>query len=303
MGKTYLIIDVSNLAYRSAYGCKSLNTSKGRFSGHVFGSVSSIIYALSPNEPSNQDSPLFLLWRELRSLDVTPVFCYDGKDSKVFRRTILPEYKANRQGHDFNPLPEVQEILRLWPGIHVMADDKEGDDGIAYAVKMRQGKPCVVWSGDKDLQGLLQFPNVKVFSPNLKRFVESSDIYDAYHLMDNPGRIYLAKALFGDASDGIKGVERLTKKQVEPFLNALDVNTPDDFYRAMGALKPQCVSSKNWEKLQADKDKVQKNYQVVLPQLDFQKESVTKVVGGFESLKAQLVEYECFSLLPQIDML
>ena len=288
MEKIWLIIDTSNLIYRAAYASSSLTTSSGRPSGHVFGSVASIIAFLR---------------NELSGKNVVPVFCYDGANSKAYRRTILPTYKANREIRDFNPIPEAYEVLKTWPGIHLDEPSKEGDDGIAYAVKMLNCKDCVVLSGDKDLWGLLQFPNVKVFSPNLKRFVESSDIYEHYHLIDHPGRIYLAKALFGDASDGIRGVERLTKKHIEPFLNALNVETPDDFYRTMGDVKPSCVSTKNWEKLQADKAKVQKNYEVVLPQLDFLPQSVTKVSGGFESLKARLKEYECYSLLPQIDQL
>ena len=181
-----------------------------------------------------------------------------------------------------------------------MQDDKEGDDAIAYAVKMRQGRPCVVWSGDRDLWSLLQFSGVRILSPNLKRFVEDSDIYDTYHLINNPGRIYLAKSLFGDASDGIKGVERLTKKQVEPYLNGPNVNTPENFYSLMGPIKPQCISLKNWEKLQTEKIRLEKNYQVVLPQLDFQKESVTKFSGDFTQLKAKLLEYECVSLVGQL---
>jgi 5'-3' exonuclease len=229
--------------------------------------------------------------------NVVMCFCYDGKNAKDFRRTIVPTYKANRIPRDIDPLPEVCEVLRLWPGLHLLEDSKEGDDAMAYAVKMRQGKPCVILTGDRDLWSLLQFPNVKVFSPNLKRFVEDSDIYEAYHLVNNPGRIYLAKALFGDASDGIKGVERLTKKQVEPFLNALNVDTPEAFYQTMGPIKPQCVSLKNWDKLQLEKSRVQKNYEVVLPQLDFKQESVVKVSGDFSNLKAKLLEYECFSLI------
>jgi 5'-3' exonuclease len=286
--KTFLIIDTSNLIYRAAYANSTLLTSSGKNSGHIFGSVASL---------------LAFLRNELSGKNVRMVFCYDGANSRDSRKIILPTYKANREQRDFNPLPEAYAVLKTWPGLHVEEPSKEGDDGIAYAVKMIKGQDCVILSGDKDLQGLLQFPNVKVFSPNLKRFVEPSDIYEHYHLIDNPGRIYLAKALFGDSSDNIKGVERLTKKQVEPFLNALDVTTPDDFYRVMGAIKPQCVSVKNWDKLQADKARVQKNYEVVLPQLDFRPESVTKVTGGFESLKMRLKAYECFSLLPQIDSL
>jgi 5'-3' exonuclease len=279
-----LIVDVSNLAYRSAYGHKELSTSTGRFSGHVFGAV---------------DSLLSVLRKELKGETVKIIFCYDGDKSKDYRRTILPEYKGNRVPHEMDPIPEVEEVLRLWPGLHIKQDDKEGDDGIAFAVKMSKGAPCVVLSGDKDLWPLLQHSNVRVLSPNFKRFVETSDFMKPYHLNGHPERIPLAKALFGD-SDGIKGIERLLKKQVAPFLNAPGVQTPEDFYNAMGSDKPDCISDKMWQKLLDGIDKVIKNYQVILPQLDFDRSSVTNVKGDFTALKAKLAEYECFSLVNQL---
>ena len=41
-----LAVDVSNLAWRSAYAHESLSTSDGRKSGHVFGSVRSLVSVL-----------------------------------------------------------------------------------------------------------------------------------------------------------------------------------------------------------------------------------------------------------------
>jgi|WetSurMetagenome_2_1015567.scaffolds.fasta_scaffold48920_3 DNA polymerase I len=285
---TFLIIDSSNLAYRAAYGNKELRTSKGVFSGHVFGAVSMLSAFL----------------RELAAnyniTDVVMCFCYDGKDAKNYRRSLLPEYKANRTPHDIDPLPGVVEILRLWPGLHIVQDDKEGDDAIAFAVKMRAGRSCIVWSGDKDLFALLKFPNCQIFSPNLKRFVETVDLQKHFHIKD-PERVYLAKALFGDSSDNIEGVKRLIKKQVEPILNAEGVLTPTDFYGALGTQRPVFITENMWSKLLENVVRVGVNYSVILPQLDFSKSSVVKVgPGSLQLLKQKLVEYECFSLLGNI---
>jgi 5'-3' exonuclease len=282
MSKTYVAIDVSNLAYRASWANKELTTSTGKFSGHVFGAVASI---------------LAMLRNELAGQDVRLCFCYDGKNSKDYRRTILPEYKAHRIPSEINPLPEVAEVLKLWPDtIHIDQVDKEGDDAIAYCVRMREGRPVVVWSGDKDLWSLLQYPNVRVLSPNLKRFVENSDLMEHYHLDNRPGNVYLAKALFGDASDGIKGVFRLQKKQVAPILNTPGVCTVTDFYNAI-AIKPDCMTASTHQKLKEAVDKVVINYQVVLPQVDFQKQSVEFRGGNFTDLKQKLIDYECYSLL------
>jgi 5'-3' exonuclease len=282
---TFVVVDVSNLAYRAAYGNKDLKTSTGRFSGHVFGAASSL-FAYMRNE--------------LAGLDLKWVFCYDGKNSKDHRRTILPGYKAKRAPKDIDPLPEVVEFIRKWPGLHIMQDDKEGDDAIAFTVQMRQGKPSIVISGDRDLWALMRFPNCRILSPNLKRFVEDADVVEEYHLNSNPGRIYLAKALFGDSSDDIKGIERLIKKQFAAILNAADIETPEQFYCALGTSKPANLSDKTWVKLQAGKETVCKNYQVVLPQLGFDKSSVTKVDKGWGQVTEALKEWECFSQLQYV---
>ena len=282
----FLIVDVSNIAYRAAFGNKDLKTSTGKFSGHVFGSVS-ILQALLRNEFKDQE--------------VTLVFCHDGDSAKDYRLTILPNYKGNRERRELNPVPEVADLLKLWPGIHICNKFKEGDDAMAYAAHARKGRPCVIFSGDKDIWTLMKLPNCKVFSPNLGRYVEYSDFYKHYRLQGFPERIPLAKSLFGDISDNIFGCKGLLKKQVEGLLNSPGIETPGDFYDKMGATKPNYISDKMWAKLQEAKETVFKNYQVILPQLDFKKESIVKVTGGFDLLKQKLIEYECFSLVGQFN--
>lgn len=280
---TFVIIDNSNLIYRSAYGNQNLATKAGKFSGHIFGMAASL-FAYMRNE--------------LKDLNCKFVFCYDGISAKDYRRSLYPEYKGNRSKHEFDPMPEGTEFLRLWPGLHIEQDNMEGDDAMAFAVHMRQGKPCIVISGDKDIWGLMKYPNCRVLSPNLKRFVEDVDIIKEYHLVNHPERIYLAKALFGDTSDNIKGIDRLIKKQFDEVLNAPEVETPVQFY---SSLNPTDFTKKTWEKLQSGVDRVALNYKIVQPRLGFDKSSV-KQVGpeNWQLVKQKLVEYECFSLLGQV---
>jgi len=283
---THIIIDVSNMAYRSLWAHKELKTSKGKFSGHVYGLGQSLM-AMRHNE--------------FKDLNIKYCFCYDGINAKDRRRQILPDYKGNRQPHEFDPMFEVSQFAGLWPGIHVKQDDMEGDDAIAFCVNKLNGKPCVIWSGDKDIWALTKHPNCRVFSPNAKRFIVPEDILDNYSIDNAPERVYLAKSLFGDHSDNIKGIDRLQKKQVVSILNAENVVTPQDFYDKLGTTKPAFITDKTWEKLAFYKEKVFKNFQIVQPQLDFKPESVWTVSLNKDPIKQFLIEYECFSLLNQIE--
>ena len=283
---TALVVDVSNLAYRSSYGHNTLYTSKGVFSGHIFGAVQSLCS---------------ILRNELKGLQVACYFCYDGKGAKQERQKILPSYKANRTEHDFNPIPEVCEILRLWSGLHIEQDGFEGDDAMAFCVEMRKGKPTVVLTGDRDSWFMLKYPNCRIYSPNLKRFVEPSDLYEAYHLDNKPEGLHLAKSLFGDPSDGVRGIFRLLKKAVEPILNGQGVVTPNDFYNALPAEKPDYMSANTYTKLKEGKETVQINYKVIIPRTDFAKSAVTKQSGDIVKIKEVLTKFECFSLLEQVD--
>ena len=199
----------------------------------------------------------------------------------------------------------------MFPGIHICQEDKEGDDAIAYAVRMRQPKSSVVLSGDKDLWSLLQYPGCTVYSPNLKRFVTKEDLLDHYSVQEDPNKVYLAKSLFGDSSDGIVGCKGLFKAHVADLINNPNIKTPEDFYQELpgffeeikASKKKKVMTQNTYDKLIVSEQAVKTNYKVILPQLDFDKSSVKVVKGSVDKLKEKLLEFECFTLLPKIDQL
>jgi DNA polymerase-1 len=291
---TFLLIDVSHLAHRSFYAHSELKTSTGKLSGHVYGAVASLIWVYE---------------EVLKDYKVTPVFCYDGKNAKNRRLAVCPSYKGNREVRPFNPVPEVSEVLKFWDGLHIEQEGFEGDDMVAAAVKMRKGKQCVVLSSDKDFFALLQYPGCRQYSPTLKRFVNNDDLLKEFCLDNKPQAVPLAKALFGDSSDNIKGCKGLFKAHVAELLNDPSVNTPEDFYSKLEefynktkAAKLKGVMTQNtYDKLLACKDQIFINYQIILPQLDFDMSSITVVKNNAYELKQKIMDYECPSLIAPIN--
>jgi 5'-3' exonuclease len=291
---TYCMIDVSNLSWRAWHSHEELKTSTGKPSGHVYGAVASLVW---------------LLENPLKDYQTTMVFCYDGKSAKTRRLAVCPDYKGNREIRPFNPVFEVAEVLKLWDGIHIEQEGFEGDDAIAWAVKMRKGKLCIVYSGDKDFNALLQYPGCQQYSPNLKRFVTDEDLLKEFHLKNKPQAVPLAKALFGDSSDNIKGCKGLFKAHVAELLNDPAVTHPDDFYLLLDDFYQKVKESgqkgvmtkTTYEKLLACKEQIFTNYKVILPQLDFDTQSVTVVKNNSYNLKQKIMDYECPSLMAPIN--
>jgi 5'-3' exonuclease len=278
---TALIIDLSNLAWRGYHANGELKTSKGEPSGHVH-------------------SAMNMLQAKLRDLgsSLCVIMAYDGKDAKAERRKIFPEYKANREDRLFDPIPGVKELCSFLPGLHIEQPEREGDDAIVYACDLCASKDIIVFTGDADLWPLLARKNVRIFSPNLNRMVEISDVYAKYHVMD-PTKIPISKAIFGD-SDNIKGVFRLQKRQIEPVLNDPKCVDIDSFY-GMLTEKPVSMTENMYNKTQEAESRVRTNYQVILPNITgFTKASIKRVYKNLENkegLLALLRRYECNSML------
>lgn len=296
LAEAVLAIDASNLGWRSAYGNETLFTTTGKRSGHVFGSIRSLVATLE------NDLCPGLKW--------CLVFCYDGPKAREARQKIVPSYKANRDPSRFNPVPEVEEVLRLIPGLHIKGESKEGDDGLAWIVqKCRDTKTIVLLSGDKDLWALIG-KNVSVLSPNLKRYVTQKDIEEQYGITCCEN-IPLCKSLFGDPSDDIKGVDRLQKKQVRPRIDFLSHGrgkvTMENLLASLALEKPPEMTLNSYNKIIAERQRLIANYAIIVPDLnDWNKESVVhaqKTENSEAQLKEILTRYECFSLLKDIPKL
>jgi len=126
-------------------------------------------------------------------------------DKNYWRKQVYPYYKANRKKErdaselDWNAVFETlnkirQEIKDFFPYKVIQVEHAEADDVIATLVKeyhLREN--ILVLSGDKDFGQLQKYPNVKQYSPVLKKYITCTnpDLFLKEHIMK------------GDASDGI----------------------------------------------------------------------------------------------------
>ena len=128
-----------------------------------------------------------------------------------WRRNYYPQYKANRKksrkesdfdwNEAFRILDLVQtEIRQNFPYKVIKIDECEADDVIGTLVantqEFGQYEDVMIISSDHDFKQLQKFPNVKQFSPLLKKPV----------VEDNPRSNLVEKILTGDAGDGVPNV-------------------------------------------------------------------------------------------------
>lgn len=128
-----------------------------------------------------------------------------------WRRNYYPQYKANRKksrkesdfdwNEAFRILDLVQtEIRQNFPYKVIKIDECEADDVIGTIVantqEFGQYEDVMIISSDHDFKQLQKYPNVKQFSPLLKKPV----------VEDNPRSNLIEKILTGDAGDGVPNV-------------------------------------------------------------------------------------------------
>lgn len=167
---------------------------------------------------------------------------FDG-DGYSFRKLLYPDYKGHRgsKDEDFRrQKPYVQELSKLM-GYSILQDNMlEADDligSLLYQVHESFDRIHII-SSDHDLLQLLKFPNVvmefpkKGFSEVLtvsQHDCESEFGYSSDNVID-------FKALAGDTSDNIKGVEGIGDKTALELLSTY--KTVDEVYIHIDDLKP-----------------------------------------------------------------
>jgi len=126
-------------------------------------------------------------------------------DKHYWRKEIYPYYKANRKKDrdtselDWNALFEIlnkirQEMKDHMPYKVIQVEHAEADDIIATLVKeYAYLEKILILSGDKDFAQLQKYPNVKQYSPTLKKFISC----------DNPDLFLKEHIIRGDSGDGI----------------------------------------------------------------------------------------------------
>ena len=136
------------------------------------------------------------------------------------RRAIFKEYKEARKPAKLNrfyedDIPDTPEnkiyqiqslarLLKNLPVCQVYVKDCEADDVIAYLTRKFSDDKIIIASSDKDFYQLLN-ERVSIYSLHKKRIITPLNVYEEFHI--SPKNFALAKAICGDPSDNIPGVE------------------------------------------------------------------------------------------------
>jgi DNA polymerase-1 len=259
MNDRYLLVDLSNFIFRFA----KKKGSADKIAEEVLNNISSFRDSLACSKV---------------------IIFLDYKGSK-YRKELYPEYKGNRKKEGkfyedlkefFKKLPTITKILNLHFPV-ISYEGIEADDLIYFVAKYLEGR-CVILSTDADL---LQI-DVPQFSYTKKKFITLEDQGAA-----NKDQFITAKALAGDTSDNIKGLERVGLKTALKYLTKYDA----DYFEELQERIPKNTKSKIEQRILNGRDVYERNIKLVDLELvnddilsDDIKKEVVEIIEEFDDV-------------------
>jgi DNA polymerase-1 len=224
--KKLIIIDSNALLHRAFHALPPLTTKSGQETGAVYGYLLTLFKAIKDLQPTHI------------------VACFDTK-AKTFRHEKFEQYKIHRPATPtgiISQIPITKEVLEVM-GIPVFAKDGyEADDLIATICKKSEDVEVYIVTGDLDN---LQLVNDKIKVYTLGRGIKDTIIYDIIKVQErfgiNPEQMVDYKALIGDPSDNIPGVEGIGKKTAAEIIQKYNSikNLYDELATDTAVLKPK----------------------------------------------------------------
>ena len=223
-----LLVDgnsIINRAYYAVIGRAPMTAPDGTPTGAVNGFFNSILGVIGEYKPDN----ICVL--------------FDRKEP-TFRHKMSSDYKANRKGMPDDlaaQMPVVKEILDLWGISRMELAGYEADDLIGTLSKMgeQSGMDVFIFSGDHDDFQLIS-DKVSVVMPQSGKDKDPRVLFDRARFEQTYGvkpEVFVqVKALMGDNSDNIKGVEKVGEKTA--FKLIADYGSCDGVLANAGKLSP-----------------------------------------------------------------
>lgn len=215
------------------------------------------------------------------SLACTDVVIFADYGKSTYRLELYPDYKGNRKTDDAEKEAQMKKhfsnqnyTLKVLEAYFPVVKIKgiEADDTIAYCI-INKFSNAVILSADQDMLQL----NTTQFSPNRADFI-SLDKLD----FDSPRQFITAKALAGDNSDNIKGLERVGMKTALKYLKKYNT----DNYEELKERIPKNTKSKIEQRILDGQEVVNRNEKLV-NLLDYNAE----IIGtNFEIIEEALKE-------------
>lgn len=234
-----LLVDGTNTFMR----CWSANPAmdeNGNHTGGIVGFLKSVGYAIKLLAPTRC------------------IVVFDGVGGSFKRRQIFPDYKKNRKGkirlnRSYEEISEAsteeeqcrKQYLRLVNYLQVLPinmlsiDHVEADDVIAYLALdfFKESEKVYIMSSDKDFLQLCD-NRIFVYSPTKKRIYGPAEVLSDYQV--HPNNFVLYRALDGDASDNVPGIELAGPKTIVkhfPWLNESIEHTIDEIIKHADGFK------------------------------------------------------------------
>jgi DNA polymerase I len=204
--KKLIIIDGNAIIHRAYHALPPFRSPEGELVNAVFGFGSMLINILGSESP-----------------DYIAV-SFDTKE-KTFRHEEYKEYKATRKKAPddlYTQMPHIKDLVKAFDIPIFELPGFEADDVLGALAKQAEAIPDIntyIVTGDMDA---LQLVNDKTFVMTPVRGFQEYKIYAAEQVVEKygltPSQIVDMKALQGDASDNIKGVEGVGKKTAQTLL-------------------------------------------------------------------------------------
>jgi len=261
-GKRILIIDQLNLFFRNYIVNPSLSTN-----GAPIGALKGCFQSLQ--KICRESKPDLI------------VICWDGEGGSKKRKLMKKDYKAGRKpirlNRNIRNLPEDQEIEnKIWqqtrlveyynqvPIVQFMFKGTEADDIIAYLSQLKEFEKAekLIVSSDKDFFQLLTAKTVQ-YRPVQKEILNQKSILEKFNV--HPANFAMARAMEGDKSDNIDGIEGLGLKTVAkrfPFLKEEKTATFKDLLNYCRQ-KSEETNIKAYHKILENEDVLRRNYHMM----------------------------------------
>jgi DNA polymerase-1 len=209
---TFLIIDGNSMACRACYAVsdyqKELKNSLGKITGGTYRFLNIFTKLLKEFKPTH----IVVVW---------------DSHTKTFRKEIYSDYKGNRNNvDDINDentaimFQDIKEILNLIGVLNVEYLGYEGDDLCGTFANISTADKNLIVSGDRDIFQLIDsYTNVVYLKTGDKKFnVINEEILKEKYDLDNVRQFIYLKAMTGDVSDNIQGIEGCGEKTASKLL-------------------------------------------------------------------------------------
>ena len=281
--KRVLVIDALNMFLRAFIVDPSLSN-HGQPIGGIKGSIKilqKLVRMTNPNEI---------------------VICWDGPNGSQKRKAMNSSYKEgrkplrlNRSVHNLTENEELQnkvwqqmqiiEYLNQMPIIQLILERVEADDIISYVCNSThyKGWQKVIVSNDKDFLQLCDEETV-VYRPTTDKIETKKTVIESMGV--HPTNMALARAMDGDSSDNLPGVNRVGMKTIAtklPFMKEERTVTIDELLNYCQNIDSKLKVYKN---ISESKELIEHNYkmmQLYAPLISVQgKQTIDYALENFE---------------------